>query len=357
MRKSDNKKWLSFVLGLALTMLFCMGNAFAATNNDNDQQKKPGWDGGIGVIHHPGSGNLTGATSAGSANPGTTASAGVSSPTTATSGAQNNTATYRQTNSKPGNSGPLIGGTNQDESLNKETTSDSLNKETASGSTVPVSSKITPWVKKTSKKKSVSKQYKTTWRKGQHLTKNQKKELKYMKQWCNGRNGKYPVFYDDCTNYVSQLAHAGGWKKTSRGKEKKKLIHGYRCDDKKKWYAGMYKVKTWHGTSWGYHKVYTSSWTTVNGFWHYATKVKKAKHFTTKSMSKVIREAHFGDTVQFYANGSWFHSVTISKVGKHMVYYTSHGNNYLAKSLSHCNNGRSGKYKITKFRLIKMGIK
>lgn len=204
--------------------------------------------------------------------------------------------------------------------------------------------------------------HKTTWRKGQHLSKRQRNEYNYMKKHQKNYNHNYPRFAADCTNYASQLALHGGWKKTKRGKEKWHIIHGYRCSDKNKWYSGKYRVKTWHGKSWFKHKVYTTSWTTVNGFWHFATKTKHHKHFTTKSVSKIIRNARFGDVVQFQDHEGnhnslvWTHTVTISKVTKNAVYYTSHVADHLHKSMSHANNGRTGKYKWTSYRLIRMGI-
>ncbi len=36
----------------------------------------------------------------------------------------------------------------------------------------------------------------------------------YAEKWWNGRNPAYPSFEVDCTNYISQCLHAGGWTMT-----------------------------------------------------------------------------------------------------------------------------------------------
>lgn len=37
----------------------------------------------------------------------------------------------------------------------------------------------------------------------------------YALQWWNGRNGNYPSYDDDCTNFISQSMEAGGWGETT----------------------------------------------------------------------------------------------------------------------------------------------
>ncbi|AFS01170.1 hypothetical protein EFM38_07795 [Lentilactobacillus buchneri] len=199
--------------------------------------------------------------------------------------------------------------------------------------------------------------YKTTWKKGQRLDKGQRREVGYMKAYYKYYSAQYPDFHyaggGDCTNWSSQLAHVGGYNKTSRGKETYHIVHGYRCKNPKKWYAGVYRKRGQLIK----HKAYSTSWTTVGGFWHYFTHVKKRPHFVTHSLRRVMAHVRVGDVVQFLGrtsekHNSWFHTVTISKVTKHMVYYTSHDRNVLFKPLVKA--GASAR--ISKYRVIRMGI-
>lgn len=61
----------------------------------------------------------------------------------------------------------------------------------------------------------------------------------YARAWANGHNPQYPRYDDDCTNFTSQVMHAGGWA----------IIDGnfFERDDNNRW---------WHGD-----RDYTSSYT------------------------------------------------------------------------------------------------
>ncbi len=199
--------------------------------------------------------------------------------------------------------------------------------------------------------------YKTTWKRRQRLDKGQRREVGYMKAYYKYYSAQYPDFHyaggGDCTNWSSQLAHIGRYKKTSRGKETYHIVHGYRCRNPKKWYAGVYRKKGQLIK----HKAYSTSWTTVGGFWHYFAHVKKRPHFVTHSLRRVMAHVRVGDVVQFFGrtsekHNSWFHTVTISKVTKHMVYYTSHDRNALFKPLVKARTSAM----ISKYRVIRMGI-
>ncbi|WP_428835517.1 amidase domain-containing protein [Secundilactobacillus kimchicus] len=71
--------------------------------------------------------------------------------------------------------------------------------------------------------------------------------------------------------------------------------------DTSKWYCQVkYKKHNLLGIKWKTkHTRYSTSWTSVNPFWKYWTKTKHKKHFTTKSMKKIMRQARVGDIVQF----------------------------------------------------------
>ncbi|PAK68675.1 hypothetical protein B8W97_13980, partial [Staphylococcus haemolyticus] len=73
----------------------------------------------------------------------------------------------------------------------------------------------------------------------------------------------------------------------------------------------------------------------MNGFYKYWTKVKHRPHFATSSFRKVMARVHVGDVVQLHSKGQgWHHTLTISKITKHMVYYTSHNYNRLFAPLT-----------------------
>lgn len=104
------------------------------------------------------------------------------------------------------------------------------------------------------------------------------------------------------------------------------------------------------------HWNYSTSWTTVNGFYKYWTKVRHRPHFTTSNLRKVMAKVHVGDVIQLHNKGEkWFHTITVSKITRHMVYYTSHNKNRLFSPLTKTRwIPMIGK--VNKYRVIKMGI-
>lgn len=44
----------------------------------------------------------------------------------------------------------------------------------------------------------------------QHFSYERREAVRYAERWWNSYNPDYPVFSDDCTNYISQCLHAGG---------------------------------------------------------------------------------------------------------------------------------------------------
>jgi len=176
-------------------------------------------------------------------------------------------------------------------------------------------------------------------------------ERRYVRIYGKKKSKKYPRnFPEDCTNYASQLAVAGKYKRTSKA-----FFNGGlngRSESLKKWYAYLNKY-SWKGRS------YSSTWTSVDMFWKYFTKTKKRKHYTFKTQKSIRRHARPGDVVQFWdQRAKWFHTVTIISKNRKDVYYTSHQAYFKRKGLKKANHGRGhGESKIRKYRIIKMGIR
>ncbi|WP_186810660.1 amidase domain-containing protein, partial [Lentilactobacillus buchneri] len=159
----------------------------------------------------------------------------------------------------------------------------------------------------------------------------------------------------DCTNWASQdRLHAGGRMTSSQKHAKKHFWSGNRISTKRsKWYCKRMK-STFFGAR--KHWNYSTSWTTVNGFYRYWTKTKHRPHFTTTSFRRVMAHVHVGDVVQLHSKkDGWHHTVTISKVTKHMVYYTSQNKNRIFAPLTKIKS-LTGLSRTNKMRVIEMGI-
>lgn len=375
--KELGKQCLRIGLSLLVTLLFGISGALAATtgtnsntnNNDDNQHKSGIWDGGIGTgtDYHPGTGGMAGGagTGASATNPHATATTGSQLSSTATTGTNANANTYQRLTSKPGTTGSAIGTKKQAEMPGK--VQPTRQPSWSDDQTIPANAGQGKFIVKMSHhKKSVHKHYKTTWRKGQKLDKWQKKEVHYMKNHWNNYNTKhypsfdlgFPKFWNaksgDCTNWASQCTLHGGKKITKFSKHEKKGLHGRYSKDDTKWYCQVkYKKHNLLGIKWKTKQTrYSRSWTSVDPFWKYWTKTKHKKHFTTKSMKKIMRQARVGDIVQFASGKKWHHTAVISKVTKNSVYYTSHNYNHLFASLYKARNA----FPNPKFRLIKMGV-
>ena len=166
-------------------------------------------------------------------------------------------------------------------------------------------------------------------------------------KWKN-RSKKYASnFGDDCTNYASQLANVGKYRRTSAGGM---VIKG-RSFSNNKWYS--YKKKGAHGG-----RIYSSSWTKVDDIWSYFVLHLGKKSYQSSKQSYIRRKAAPGDLLQFWdRNDGWFHSVTIYSKSKKDVYYTAHTNSFLHKALRNANHGRSKGQRIRAYRVVKMGVR
>ena len=208
------------------------------------------------------------------------------------------------------------------------------------------------------------KSYKTTWKKGEKLDRNQRREVRYERKHYKKYNKHYPNlghFNDggDCTNWASQdRLHAGG-KMTSSAKHVKGHYPWSKnkwSKSPRKWYCRQTKPTKIFGKVLQRHWNYSTSWSTVNGFYKYWTKVKHRPHFATSSFRKVMARVHVGDVVQLHSKGQgWHHTLTISKITKHMVYYTSHNYNRLFAPLTKIKSFL-GTSRTNKMRVIEMGV-
>lgn len=192
------------------------------------------------------------------------------------------------------------------------------------------------------------------------MDKNQRREVQYERKHYKHYDKKYPNFSGtfargDCTNWASQdrLHAAGGM--TSRDKHARKHFgSGNRISTKhSKWYCRHAK-----STLFGLRKHwnYSTSWTTVKGFYKYWAGTKHRPHFVTSSFRRVMAHVRVGDVIQLHSKkDGWHHTVTVSKVAKHMVYYTSHNKNRLFAPLTKIKS-LTGLAKTNKIRVIEMWI-
>ena len=212
--------------------------------------------------------------------------------------------------------------------------------------------------------KTKQKPYKTTWRKGQKLDRNQRREVRYERKHWKKYNKYYPNFNPyarggDCTNWASQdRAHAGA-RMTSVSKHAKGA-HFYSQNkwtkNTRKWYCRRTKSTKIFGKVIEKHWNYSTSWSTVNGFYKYWTKTKHRPHFVTSSLRKVMSKVRVGDVIQLHSKKyGWHHTITVSKVTKHMGYYTSHTRSRLFAPLTKIKK-IFGLSRTNRMRVIEMGI-
>jgi hypothetical protein len=136
----------------------------------------------------------------------------------------------------------------------------------------------------------------------------------YAYRWNNatggGRNPAYPYFSsDDCTNFVSQVAEAGGWQ----------YVRSPTGDV----YADNY---WWFGSA----SDYSHSWSVSNNFYWWMYYSGRGVFATSNS------QALQGDMIQFDWNGDNIvdHSMVITIAGSSDLYLTGHSNDLADEPLS-----------------------
>jgi hypothetical protein len=328
MNKKRFLKWATFIVSIMCiavsvayaTQVSVSADYSSATGGHVDGDTSG--DNNKGTTQHPGA--TAGATSPGAATATTTGAATATNVGTGTTDATaqqtaiqpvrtRNTGeiTTGQNDQSPANTGNSEYATSDDQTTDAQVSSVSssvgntqTNKTTSNG--IPKTGNGGKYISHSIQSKHKHRSFRTTYN-GRGLDKRQKRERSYEKAYYKYYNSTYPNFNyfggGDCTNWASQIAHTGGYHKTSRGKEKHHLIHGYSCGNPKKWYAGTYKKK---GKLFK-HKCYSTTWTTVGGFWNYFTKARHRSHFKTHSVRKVMEHVRVGDVIQFYGGTGGHH--------------------------------------------------
>lgn len=138
----------------------------------------------------------------------------------------------------------------------------------------------------------------------------------YAERWYNGRNPAFPVYSNDCTNYVSQILFAGGMKMSGD------------------WYAEM----SYSGPA----------WRLVPEFYTYWSNLKSTT--TSSNKSTIISNAKEGDIVQFKKDGAtrWSHSMFVYEKADGTLYLSGHTDDYLKRDFKNVSST------WVEFRVIKM---
>lgn len=118
----------------------------------------------------------------------------------------------------------------------------------------------------------------------------------YAHRWAKDRNLDYISFPSDCTNFVSQCAYEGG-----------------KIPSRVALPAWLPALKN--------GRAYTKSWTCVNDFYDFMTKMGYAS-----APEGGCKTARLGDVVQLYnvPKNDWTHSAIITKLDNTGVYYSAH---------------------------------
>ena len=165
---------------------------------------------------------------------------------------------------------------------------------------------------------------------------------RYAEKWAKSRNPDYdirrlPIFrnvsvpkwtWSDCTNYASQVLHAGG------------------VEMRDNWYfnKGEYNLK-------GSASSYAISWTESTAFAEWLrseenivdSEIVLLKGSNKSDISKIIDQIAIGDLVGFAGDSKWennvlkakniHHFAVITKIESNMIYYSGHTNDRLNESI------------------------
>lgn len=166
--------------------------------------------------------------------------------------------------------------------------------------------------------------------------------VKYARKWAKSNNNAYDKFSNDCTNFVSQAALAGG----AGLKKPAKVKHGI-YDTTTYWYSIKHKFTGATGRVSNEYDV-TTSWIRVSDFYTYALK-HNATVTTYPSLSKLQANCIPGDIVQLKKNKSgWYHSIIITGGKKGDRTFCGHTRNRLDYKLSKLDNNTS--FRVIRFK-------
>ena len=142
----------------------------------------------------------------------------------------------------------------------------------------------------------------------------------YSQTYYENYNSDYPVFDNDCTNFVSQSLHAGGLP----------------TDDQWKTYWGVSRDSLWK------HKA-TAAWDNASAHYKYFSNPENGyvDYVITVSSSYMVQEVANSGTVQYgdilyWSNGgteSIYHAAIIAGIQNGEIYYAAHTDNYAWKAL------------------------
>lgn len=128
--------------------------------------------------------------------------------------------------------------------------------------------------------------------------------MSYVDKYWYYRNLSYPFFYSDCTNFASQVIHAGGY-----------AMHD-----------------GWHvkGTYGPEHYDFTGSWVNVKDFYSYWVKTRDHAHRTFKGYhSGIYTYADKGDIIQLYdqkGSNGLYHTIVVTGKSDGYLLYSGHTN-------------------------------
>ena len=169
---------------------------------------------------------------------------------------------------------------------------------------------------------------------------NQDNATAYALKYAISYNSKYATHSKDCTNFVSQCLHAGGFamKKPSNPSTGITKTTKY-------WYSIRYQE--WHTNNYVYRWKESSSWINVADFYTYCVS-KGAKIIKCNSLKSLQNTAKVGDIVQLKkSGGSWYHSIIISSGVKGNLKYCGHTANRRNRSVSKIED--VAEYRIIRF--------
>jgi hypothetical protein len=137
-------------------------------------------------------------------------------------------------------------------------------------------------------------------------------------------NSSYPHFTDDCTNFMSQAVHAGGY--------------------------AMHPEWTMSKSGSDFH--YTRSWTVVYDFFNYWGSTRGHSYRVFKGHDGIADYANIGDIIIFYdqtdKNRTWYHAVMDTHEANGEVYYSAHTHDPVDYPLSAV-NGYENDFFVLKF--------
>lgn len=157
----------------------------------------------------------------------------------------------------------------------------------------------------------------------------------YALNWAeNGkkkRNSSYPNFDNDCTNFASQAAFAGGIPQRGSGE----------CRDENntsEWYV---KRSAWWCIGTMREWAWSTPWSVVYPFrsylWNQGYAYGRTYSRTAAELNQLIYDAWQGDFIQLQASGTSYHTMVVTSWDANDVYLTYHtgpgGNDVVRKSL------------------------